>query len=121
MARFLIDEDMSRSLARAIRSVGIEAVDVRDVGLRGRPDAEVFQYAVAHSMVLISADMGFANTLQFLPSSHVGMVIARFPNEVPTTTVNTALRDAIKEMSDADLAGNTVIVEPGRIRMRRKR
>ena len=120
MASFLIDEDMARSLAPAIRAVGLQANDVRDAGLRGRPDAEVFRYALAQGMVLVTADMGFANTLQFPPPEHAGIVIARFPNEMPTATVNTAVVSAIQELSDGDFVGNTIIVEPGRVRMRRK-
>jgi uncharacterized protein (DUF433 family) len=40
--RFLTDEDVPRSTARALRDAGFDAVDVRDVGLRGKSDALVF-------------------------------------------------------------------------------
>jgi predicted nuclease of predicted toxin-antitoxin system len=121
MSAFLIDEDLPRSLARELRSAGHDAVDVRDVGLRGRPDSEIFQYAVTRRLVLLTADMGFANVLQFEPHAHVGIVIARFPNEVSTTALNMALLAALNELSETDFVGNTVVVEPGRVRMRRKR
>ena len=39
MARFLVDEDLPKSLARELVVVGHDAVDVRDVGSRGTPDA----------------------------------------------------------------------------------
>jgi predicted nuclease of predicted toxin-antitoxin system len=40
VAKFLVDEDLPRSLARELRLAGIDAVDARDAGLRGRPDGE---------------------------------------------------------------------------------
>lgn len=43
--RFLTDEDVPRSTARILREAGFDAVDTRDVGLRGKSDAEVFAYA----------------------------------------------------------------------------
>jgi predicted nuclease of predicted toxin-antitoxin system len=43
--RFLTDEDIPRSTARILRDAGFDAVDVRDVGLRGKSDALVYAYA----------------------------------------------------------------------------
>lgn len=34
--RFITDEDVPRSTARVLRDAGFDAVDVRDVGLRGK-------------------------------------------------------------------------------------
>jgi predicted nuclease of predicted toxin-antitoxin system len=36
--RFITDEDIPRSTARVLRDAGFDAVDVRDVGLRGKSD-----------------------------------------------------------------------------------
>jgi len=43
--RFITDEDVPRSTARVLRDAGFDAVDVRDVGLRGKSDEAVFDYA----------------------------------------------------------------------------
>ena len=45
MLRFLVDEDLPRSLARALRGAGHVAADVRDEGLRGEPDRRIFDVA----------------------------------------------------------------------------
>lgn len=57
---FLIDEDLPRSTARALRAGGRDAVDVRDVGLRGHTDEEVFDYAQKRNAVPGSGDKGSA-------------------------------------------------------------
>ena len=42
MLGFLVDEDLPRSLVSVLVEAGFQAHDVRDVGLRGKSDAEVF-------------------------------------------------------------------------------
>ena len=82
--RFLVDEDLPRSLAVALRSAGHEALDVRDIGLRGHSDQDVFRAAQQRGAVLVSGDRGFANILSHPPGSHAGILIAHFPkNEIP--------------------------------------
>ncbi len=39
--RFLIDEDLPRSTDNLLRQYGHEAIDVRDIGLRGATDTEI--------------------------------------------------------------------------------
>ena len=119
MARFLIDEDMPRSLAQHLRFAGLKAEDVRDVGLRGAPDSKVFAYAQSHGLALISADLGFSNLLAFPLGTHAGILVIRIPNEVPTTTVNRVILEAIRNLEEADLQGSLIIIEPDRLRIRR--
>ena len=57
MARFLVDEDLPRSLVPQLRAAGIAADDVRDVGLRGRSDDEIFEYAVAHILKRVTRNV----------------------------------------------------------------
>jgi predicted nuclease of predicted toxin-antitoxin system len=120
MSRFLIDEDLPRSLALHLRERGIQAEDVRDVGLRGAPDAEVFRFAVDNGAVLLTADLGFANILVFPLGTHPGIAVARFPNETPVSTLNQTLATALLLLSEGDIRGNLVIIEPDKIRLRRK-
>lgn len=69
--------------------------------------------------VLVSADLGFANILDHPPGSHPGIVVSRFPNETTTTDLCRALLAAIKSVTDDEIEGALVIVEPHRIRLRR--
>lgn len=112
---------MPRSLARALRSGGFDTQDVRDVGLRGKTDTEVLQYAVAESRTLVTADLGFANLLTVPLGSHSGILVARLPNEVSVGTLNTVVLSAVRALADEELRGCLVIVEASRIRLRRPR
>ncbi len=119
MGSFLADEDLPRSLVPYLQAAGIDAEDVRDVGLRGRPDDEIFRYAVSHGLTLLTADVGFGNILRFQPGTHRGIVVARFPNEVPVSLLNQSILTALRGLSDDELVGSLTIIEPGRIRLRR--
>jgi predicted nuclease of predicted toxin-antitoxin system len=116
---FLVDEDMPRSTAVALRTAGYHADDVRDVGLRSRPDLEVYAYAQLHQQTIVTADMGFANILQFPLGTHAGFVVTRFPNALPTVQVNHELLKGLAALEGQSLAGILVIIEVGRVRVRR--
>lgn len=115
-----MDEDLPRSLAPRLRATGLEAHDVRDLGLRGKSDQEIFAYAVTHGLALLTADVGFGNVLRFPLGTHAGIAVARFPNELPTGALNQAILEAVRELSDEEISGNLLVVEPGRLRLRRK-
>ncbi len=120
MASFLIDEDLPRSLAAALRKDALVAEDARDVGLRGQDDARVFSYAQTREFVLVSGDLGFANVLRYPLGTHSGIVIARFPNEMPAAQVTQSVVAGLRLLSDDDMRGNLVVISPGRIRLRRR-
>lgn len=117
--RFLVDEDLPRSTAVALRQAGHTAEDVRDIGLRGHTDQAVFEYAQSVGAILVTADKGFANVLRFPPGSHAGIMLVRVPNELPTREVNQELLRALADLKGEDLNGLLVIVEVGRVRVRR--
>lgn len=119
MNRFLIDEDMPRSTAVTLRDAGYAADDVRDVGLRGHTDADVFAYAQAHGAVLVSCDKGFANTLTYPVGSHSGIIVVRIRDEAPPAELNQELLSALAQLGHTPMEGWLVIVEVGRIRLRR--
>jgi predicted nuclease of predicted toxin-antitoxin system len=120
VAKFLVDEDLPRSLARELRQAGIDAIDARDAGLRGRPDREILAFAVSEGRAVLTGDLGFANVLAFPPSSHHGVVVARFPSQTPVRALNDAVLAAARSLTDDEIEQAIVIVEPGRIRLRRR-
>ena len=120
MLKFVIDEDMPRSTAKILRARGFEALDVRDCGLRGKSDEEIFEFAQREKAVVLTGDMGFGNLLHFPVGTHFGIVIAHFPNEVSTSELNNQIINRFDILNEADFKGNLIILEPGRIRIRRK-
>jgi predicted nuclease of predicted toxin-antitoxin system len=119
MSRFLVDEDLPRSLASALRGAGLEATDVRDEGLRGQPDARIFTFAQSSGFVIVTADVEFANELVYPPATHHGVVLARAPSVLAAPTLVQMLVRALTTLAGEALVAAIVVVEPGRIRIRR--
>jgi predicted nuclease of predicted toxin-antitoxin system len=74
MLRILADEDMPRPTAGLLQSLGIDAIDLRDAGLKGATDAEVFGYAQKQEMVIISRDKEFGNIVKYPLGTHHGII-----------------------------------------------
>ena len=119
MLKLVVDEDLPRSLARVLRDQGFAVLEVRESGLRGRADQEVFEFAQKERAAIITADLDFGNVLRFRLGSHYGIVIVHFPNEISTTELNRQFSRQFAELSEKDFKGNLIILEPGKIRIRR--
>ena len=120
MLKFIIDEDMPRSTAKILKVKGYEALDVRDCGLRGKSDDEVFRFAQKEKAVILTGDLGFGNIIHYPIGSHFGIVIAHFPNEISTPELNNQVVNAFNDLSEKDFKGNLIILETCKIRIRRK-
>lgn len=70
--RFLLDAQPPPSFAEILRTGGHEATPVRDVGLREASDSEIWRFARAEGMVIVSKDEDFAVRVgQVGPPPHV--------------------------------------------------
>ena len=103
-----------------LRDRGFEVYDVRDHGLRGQEDSKILAFAKRHEAILITGDVGFGNLLLYPVGSHAGIVIVRFPNEISPPELNINIAHALDELSDDELPGSLTILEPGKIRIRKK-
>lgn len=119
MARFLIDEDLPYSLSSRLRLEGYENRHVTELGLRGFPDAEVFNLAQERGEVLISRDLGFANAIQYPPGTHHGLVVIRYPSEITVSLLTEQIVESLAQLTESEFAGAIIIIEPDRLRIRR--
>lgn len=120
MPKFVIDEDMPRSTGKVLKDCGYEVKDIRDHELRGADDEDIFQFAQNNQAVLITGVMGFGNILRFPVGSHFGIVIVHFPNEMPTNEINRQLVERLRDLTEGDFSGNLIIIEPGKVRIRKR-
>jgi hypothetical protein len=70
--------------------------------------------------VILTEDLGFGNVLRFPLNTHHGVLVARFPNEVSSEVLNGAIAMALRDMSPEEIKSRLVIVEPGRVRLRKR-
>ncbi len=106
-------------MAAALRSAGVDASDVRDEGLRGQPDAQIFAFAVAKGFIVVTADVEFGNELVYPPRTHHGVILVRLPETLAGPTIVQMTVTPIVMISTEDLSGAIIVIEPGRVRIRR--
>ena len=120
MPRILVDEDMLRPTAGLLQSLGIHAIDLRDVGLKGATDDEVFGYAQKQGMIIISRDKEFGNIVKYPLGTHHGIIWVN----LPYTFIRQQILDAVKrffvEVERNKLLNHLTILEVGRYRIRER-
>lgn len=119
MLKVLVDEDLPRSTAALLNSRDIDAVDVRDVGLRGSSDSKIFSYAQKHGMILISRDKEFANILKYPPETHCGIILVKLPFTYVRDQILDVIGRFFGEAERDKLPGNLTILESDKYRIRR--
>jgi predicted nuclease of predicted toxin-antitoxin system len=111
---FLVDENMPRTLAPQIAELGFNVQDVRDIGLRARPDSEVMDAAIATAAIIITRDRGFANPKTWPTEFTAGMIFVDLPSNTPAKIVNARVLELIAKRLPVSLLGAITRVEPTR-------
>jgi len=117
MWRFFVDESLPNTVVRALRSAGYLTESVREIGLRGADDDTVFNEAQKRHAVLVTGDEDFADVRRFPTGTHHGIIVVRLQGTKEQRAAS--LMDALKQLQGQSLYGTLVIVELGRVRVRR--
>lgn len=110
----LVDENMPRSLAPRLAGMGHSAQDVRDIGLRGHDDREVFARALADDALIITRDRGFSAPRGWPPGFTAGVVFVNFSEGTPASVITDRVVDMFTRRLPASLLGTLTVLEPRR-------
>lgn len=118
--RVLLDQNVPQDCASWLRQSRPHWIvwHVNQIGLMGRPDAEVFRWAQERQAMVVSYDEDFADARTFPLGAHHGIIRLRV---WPTTAEATiaGLQRVLDQVPEADLPRNLIIVDNQRIRLRR--
>jgi predicted nuclease of predicted toxin-antitoxin system len=92
---------------------------VKEVGLSGHPDSEIFRWAQSHQSIVVTHDEDFADTRSFPLGSHHGVIRLRV---WPTTTeiTKTAIERLISQVPLSEWTSSLIIIDREKIRLRRQ-
>jgi len=76
MIRLLLDENMSPALVRLLADLGVYSQSVPHVGLAGRADHAVWQYALDHDFAVVTTNARDFISLLDAPV-HPGLIVLR--------------------------------------------
>ena len=111
--RFLLDENVPRDVAVALREEGHDIVWLPETSLRATDDASIWAHAASEQRVFVTADRGFPLPGAMPP----GMIRLRGFDRLPTDAQAERLVAFIQSHID-DIEGQLVILTPTRSRQR---
>lgn len=117
--RLLLDQNLSPLICERLAGAGIEAVHVRDVGMRQASDDTIVAYARSEGLVIVSQDSDFANLLVFAATALPSLVLLRIPQAVTASDITALLVANLDTVSDQLAEGAIVSLGLERIRIRR--
>lgn len=122
MAGFLVDENLPARLSVALAARGHEALHVSDIEvLRSATDDEVVAHASRAGLVLVTRDKEISFPTRFPEATLNGVVSVRLRETMLMDEQVRMVVAALSSLDPGDFAGNVVVVEPGRVRIRRGR
>ena len=75
--KIFANENLFEPIIDYLRSLGNDVLSIRDSGLSGISDDEVFERACKENMVIITMDKDFTRIFRFPPEKCGGIVVAK--------------------------------------------
>jgi len=117
--RFLVDNALSPIMAERLRQAGHDTQHVRDYGLHGAGDEEIFERAKNEDPIIISADTDFATLLALRAERRPSLILFRhMRNRRPEDQAGLLLGNLLA-IEEPLQSGCVVVLEDARIRIRR--
>ena len=115
--RLLLDMNLPPSVANWLRSEGHDAFHVRDLGLSGAPDSEIFARAAADGRIVVTFDLDFGEVARLLRDAGAGAILLRL-RLTTRRHLQERLRAVLSTAAAALETGAIVVAEDARIRIR---
>lgn len=116
--KFFLDENLPLSSLDAIQKLGFKAEHVKTVGLQGRSDKTIAEYAKKQQAILITKDLEFGSLTVYPKNSHYGVIILRLPHYFTAKQIIDALNNFLTKIRPETLAHTITVLEVGRYRSR---
>lgn len=114
--RFLANENFPGPVIRALQAAGHDVVWAR-IDRPGATDADILNWAVLESRVLLTFDKDFGEHAgRSMQAPGCGVILVRMRTPKPAEQATNQLAEVIAGRSD--WPGHFSVLEPGRVRMR---
>jgi predicted nuclease of predicted toxin-antitoxin system len=113
--RFLVDHNMGRGVAIALRLAGYDTAFVGETD-PAMPDRDVLAWAVREERIVVTQDPDFGALVYRLGQPHAGVLFMRMPGADRIEKIRVLF--LILEEHGAQLPGRFAVYEGGRLRLR---
>ncbi|HEX2837551.1 MAG TPA: DUF5615 family PIN-like protein [Phycisphaerales bacterium] len=115
--RFKLDENIPRSPAADLRSLGHDADTTGDELLNGKDDETVWHAAQSEKRMLITCDLDFADIRRFRPGTHAGILLLRLGDEAEINLIRKTVADVVSSLTHTDLSGSFIVAGLSKLRI----
>jgi predicted nuclease of predicted toxin-antitoxin system len=115
--RFLADMGVDIRVVKWLREKGHDANHLRDEGLHGMPNGEIFDKAISENRVILTFDLDFAEIVALSKGHKASIVLFRLHN-TRTSNLISRLSAVLSESAVALEKGAVIVVEESRHRVR---
>ena len=115
--KFKLDENIGTRTQKLFQAGGYKVSTVREEGLEGKSDSEIYARCCREKLCLVSLDKDFLDVFRFPPNNAGGIVVIRLPANPNLSLLEYLIKEFISALGQAPLDGRLWVVEPGRIRL----
>lgn len=117
--KFLIDHNLSATVADGLQELGHDAVPVSAYGMSKADDDVIFDRAAVEDRVIVSSDTDFGMLLAIRQSKKPSIILLRLFGTMQRASEQVALIEANLPNIEVHLnAGCIVVIEPSQVRIR---
>lgn len=118
MANFIADEGISKLTIETVRRLGHKVVTLKDTGMLGSDDPEIFEYAKSKKLTILTIDKDFGELYYFNRAYSTGVIVVRVkPDTAENITEILEVFLTSRTLEDVDLANSLVILSKWRTRI----
>jgi len=111
-----LDEHLGRRLQGLLQAEGHDVLTVRDQGLGGFSDDDLFPIVSGEGRVLITLDRAFGDHRVIRPTPNSGVILLRAPTKAAADVNDLALR-VLRKLPSEQILGSIVIADRNKLRV----
>jgi predicted nuclease of predicted toxin-antitoxin system len=118
--KMFADENLFEPIIDYLRSLGHDVISIRELGLPGISDDEVYQRACKEKQVIITMDKDFSRMFRFPAKKCGGIIVVKIYKWGVNETLSIFKR-FYESLQEKDIVKNLVIITPEGVRIRRSK
>jgi predicted nuclease of predicted toxin-antitoxin system len=116
--KFRIDMPLSQDLAAWLRDRGHDAVHAAELNLAAAADVVILARAKQENRTIVTADLDYPRLLALAQERESSLILFRDGNWSEAAII-ARMKEVMQRVTAADLSRSIIVVDRGRIRMRR--
>ncbi len=116
--KMFANENLFEPIIDFVRSLGHDVLSIRDSGLSGISDDEVYRIACRERRTIITMDKDFSRIFRFPPEKCGGIIVVKIYKRTVDETL-LIFKKFYKSLQEKDIFKNLVIITPEGTRIRK--